>query len=36
MKTTIEHRVFGRIEYDSGEDKVSVQKGDLTERMSGS
>jgi hypothetical protein len=33
MMTTIQHPIFGWIEYDSGEDKVSVQRGDLAERM---
>lgn len=33
MKTTITHPIYGRIEYDSGKDKVSVQRGDLAERI---
>jgi hypothetical protein len=33
MMTTIQHPIFGWIEYDSGEDKVSVQRGDLAKRM---
>jgi len=33
MKTTITHPIYGRIEYDSGKDNVSVQRGDLAERI---
>jgi hypothetical protein len=33
MKTTIIHPIYGRIEYDSGKDRVSVQRGDLAERI---
>lgn len=33
MKTVIEHEIFGRISHDSGKDKVSVQRGDLAERI---
>jgi hypothetical protein len=33
MKTTIEHRLFGRIEYDTATDKIKVRRPDLEERL---
>jgi hypothetical protein len=33
MKTTVEHPVYGTITYDSGTKKVTVQKGNLAERL---
>ncbi len=33
MKTTIDHNLFGKITYDDSTGQVSVQKGDLAERL---
>lgn len=33
MKTIVEHPLYGTITYDSGTKKVTVQKGDLAERL---
>ena len=33
MKTIVEHPLYGTLTYDTGTDKVTVQKGDLAERL---
>ena len=33
MKTIVEHPLYGRITYDTGTNKVTVQKGNLAERI---
>jgi hypothetical protein len=33
MKTFVKHPLYGRLTYDTGPDKVTVQKGDLAERL---
>ena len=33
MKTIVEHPLYGRISYDTGTGKVTVQKGNLAERL---
>jgi hypothetical protein len=34
MKTTIEHELYGCITHDDETDRVTVQRGDLEERLS--
>jgi hypothetical protein len=34
LKMIVGHPLYGRITYDTGTDKVTVQKGDLAERLS--
>jgi len=33
MKTIIEHQVFGRMEYDTARRKLTVEKGDIADRI---
>jgi hypothetical protein len=33
MKTIVEHPLYGRITYDSGTSRATVQKGNLAERL---
>jgi hypothetical protein len=34
MRTVVTHRLYGTLSYDDERDKVTVQKGDLAERLS--